>query len=298
MTFKIVILTFSAIAIFALVLLGVVLTTISVKSRNNATDGNDENKENYDYNNDNVKRKGIINKMNYNSFINHIGKKMPQSNLEKIFNRAKNPWRMTIPTFQFIRFGGLFISLILAACLLPIGYQPSLFALAIGILFVWYPIYYYKAIGDEREAEWNKMYEFIWVIKHNIMLYDPAKSFINTKIYLEEHAPHNKELIAGFQDFYNHWNPDYIDDYIERYYPFSVSREIYQIIFNMNKTGDFPQDQLNSLRSFIINAQNLTVEKTLSSVSGKATIYSLPFLMMSVIVALMVPMVMQILQFM
>ena len=65
----------------------------------------------------------------------------------------------------------------------------------------------------------------------------------------------------------------------------------------MNKTGDFPEDSLNALRGFIINAQDLTVEKTLSGVSGKATIFSLPFMMLSVIVALLVPMVFQLTQY-
>lgn len=296
MPFNFVILVFAAICIFAIVLLAIGIFVLSVKPKHKDSD---EDESDYRENNaPKVKYKGIVNKMNHSNIVSYLGKKMPDSNLEKIFNRAKNPWRMTIPTFQFIRFGGLALCLVLAACLIPVGNYVSIFALLIGVLFFWYPMYYYKAIGDEREAEWNKMYEYIWVVKHNIMLYDPAKAFINTKLYIQEHAPHNKEIINGFQDFYDHWNPDYIDDYIERYYPFSVTREIYQIIFNMNKTGDFPEDQLNALRNFIINSQNLAVEKTLSGVSGKATIYSLPFLMVSVIVALMVPMVMQIMQLM
>lgn len=159
-------------------------------------------------------------------------------------------------------------------------------------------MYYYKATGDEREAEWNKMYEFIWVIKHNIMLYDPAKAYMNVKMYIQEHAPHDKEIIQGFTDFYEYWSPEAIDPYIERYYPFSVPREITQILFNMNKTGEFPEDQLNSLRQFIINTQDLSVERTLSAVSSKATIFSLPFLMITIILCLMVPLVVEIVSMM
>lgn len=244
-----------------------------------------------------LKQKGFINKMNHNKFVSKFGKTTQNSELEKIFNRAKNPWRMTIPTFQFIRYSGLFLSLIIAASLMFINYQYSLFAIGLGVLCFWYPMYYYKAIGDEREAEWNKTYEYIWVIKHNLMLYDPAKAYMNVKMYVQTHAPHNAEIIQGFDDFYRYWSEDGIDPYIQRFYPFSVTREITQIIYNMSRTGEFPEDSLNSLRSFIINSQNLTVEKTLSSVSGQATVYSLPFMMFSVIVALMVPLGYQLLQF-
>ena len=244
-----------------------------------------------------VKVKGFVNKLNHNDVVSKVTSSLPNSHLEVIFNRAKNPWRMTIATFQFIRYVGLAIGVLIAAGLAFVGIEYALFALSIGILCFWYPMYYYKAIGDEREAEWNKTYEFIWVLKHNMMLYDPAKAFMNVKLYIQSHAPHNKEIIQGFDDFYRYWDPDEINPYIERFYPFSVTREIYQIIFNMSKTGEFPEDSLNALRTFIINAQNLTVEKTLSGVSGKATIYSLPFLMVSVIVALMIPLIFQILEF-
>lgn len=242
--------------------------------------------------------KGIINKLNHSNIVASAGKAIPNSELERIFNRAKNPWKMTIATFQAIRFVGLGFFLILSLASYPIaGLEVSIFMFGLGILCFWYPMYYYKAIGDEREAEWNKTYEYIWVIKHNITLYDPAKAYMNVKLYIEKHAPHNKEIIQGFEDFYRYWNTDEIDPYIRRFYPFPVTREINQIIFNMHRTGEFPEEELNSLRSFIVNTQNLAVEKTLSSVSGRATIFSLPFLMFSVIIALMIPLIYQILQF-
>lgn len=243
------------------------------------------------------KVKGIINNMNQSEMVKQFAGYIPNENLVKIFNRAKNPWRMTVATFQFIRYFGLLLFTIVAICLIAVGMEFFIFSLGMGILCFWYPMYFYRETGNEREAEWNKVYEFIWVLKHNLMLYDVAKAFMNVKLYIKDHAPHNKEIIQGFDDFYKYWNTNEIDPYIERFYPFSVTREIYQIAFNMNKTGEFPEESLNSLRSFIINAQNLTVEKTLSGVSGQATIYSLPFLMISVIVALMIPLVFQLLKF-
>lgn len=240
----------------------------------------------------------IISRLNESESVQEFGLKLTNKHLQEIFNRAKNPWKMTIPTFQIIRYGGLFLSLVVAVLFLIINKQVSIFMTAIGILFVWYPMYYYKSIGSERETEWSKIYEYIWVLKHNLVIYTPEKAYMNTKLYIEEHSPHNKEIIQGFYDFYQYWDNSQIDPYIEQYYPFSITREIVQIVFNMSKTGEFPEDSLNSLRAFIINQQDLMVTKILSSVTGKATIYSLPFLMISVILALMVPLVMQLINFM
>ena len=241
------------------------------------------------------KYKGIINRWNHSELVEQLGSVIPMGKLEMIFNRAKNPWGMTLTTFQFIRYAGLVSLTVAGSVLLAVmTWQLGFLCICLGFLCWYYPMYYYRAIGDEREVEWNKMYEFIWVIKHNIMLYAPAKAFMNTKIYIQEHAPHNLELILGFDDFYRKWSTDQIDPYVERYYPFSVPREITQIVFNMSKTGEFPEEELNSLRQFIINTQDLAVEKTLSGVSSKATIFSLPFLMVTVIICLMVPLVIQI----
>lgn len=254
------------------------------------------------YNSGDIKEKPkagtFVGRLNENEMVKNFGDKINNQKMEALFNRAKNPWGMTVPTFQVIRFGGLLLSLILAAFTYALDDKIAMFCVMIGVLCAWYPMYYYKAIGQEREAEWSKMYEFIWVVKHNLMLYDPAKTYMNVKIYIEEHAPHNKEIIQGFDDFYTHWDPNTIDQYVEKYYPFSITREITQIVFNANKTGDFPEESLTSLRQFIINQQDLTVSQTLSAVAGKATIFSLPFLMISVILALMVPLGVQIMSLM
>ena len=247
----------------------------------------------------NNRDKGIIGRLEESEIVEWVGNFIPAGKLEKIFNRAKNPWNMSIPVFQFIRWGVSGICLIIGLPMFLFApWQLPVSICMIGVLCWYYPMYYYKAVGDEREAEWNKMYEFVWVIKHNIMLYGPQKAYMNVKNYIQEHAPHNLEIIQGFDDFYRLWHDDEIDPYIEQYYPFSVPREIVQILFNMHKTGDFPEQQLNSLRQFIINAQDLTVEKILSMVSSKATTFSLPFLMITVIIALMVPLLVQIIDMM
>lgn len=240
----------------------------------------------------------IITDFNNSETIKNFGSKMPgkEKELQKIFYRSKNPWDMTIPTFQAIRFGGFAICFILGLIFIGIIWQVGAIFIGCAILFIWYPMYYYKAIGDEREAEWSKFYEFVWVLQNNLTLYDPAKAYINTKMYIESHTPHNKEIIQGFDDFYKYWGPNQIDPYISNYYNFSITREITQIVFNMHQTGDFPEDSLHNLRQFIIQQQDLTVKKVISGVAGKATMFSLPFLMVSVILALMVPLLLQLIE--
>lgn len=242
------------------------------------------------------KYKGLVSKMNHSEFIESATKNLMQEGLQRVFNNSKNPWKMTIPTFQFIRFGGLLVFTSLAfLSYVAISQNVALLFLGIGILCWYYPIYYYKGIAKERELEWNKMYEFVWIVKNNLMLYDSYKTYVNVKTYIEEHTPHNKELINGFKDFYEHYSEEEIDEHITKYYDFAIPKEIIQIIFNMNKSGVFPENELNALRTFIINKQDLAVETMLSGIAGKATLFSLPFMMVSVILALLVPLGIQIL---
>lgn len=289
---RLMLLVFAAIATFLIcfAIYGIVYEYKKKKEAEKTKNSSNNNKE---------KDQGKINANTTNNFkfINNLGEKLRNEKLEKIFNDAKNPWGISMSLFQIIRFGGFLLSISIGLIVLMFSMEIAIFIFGIGALFMWYPMYYYKAIGKERAQEWNKMYEFIWVIKHNCMLYDAAKAFLNTKNYIQEHAPHDKEIIQGFQDFYDYYNDDEIPEYIDKYYSFSIPREIYQIVFNMHKSGEFPEDQLNSLRQFIINSQNLIVEKTLSGVSSKATIFSLPFLMVSVIASLLVPLIFQLVGF-
>lgn len=241
-----------------------------------------------------LKKLGFMGKLNENQLIGKLGKSLPNDGLEKIFYRSKNPWGLTIETFQFIRFIGAFVLIVAGLSAWNLSEYAGMALVLSGVLCWWYPKYYYTAIGNEREIEWNKLYEFIWVIKHNSSLYGPKRTFLEMKLYLEKHAAQNKEMIQGFSDFYDYWDDDEIPEFITLYYSFSIPRELYQIIFNSNRTGVQGEDSLNALRKFIINAQDLQVNRTLSGVSGKATIFSLPFLMVSVILGLMVPLIMQI----
>ena len=57
-------------------------------------------------------------------------------------------------------------------------------------------MYYYKEIGEERELEFNKIYEFIWVFKNNLSLYElkQCKRHQNAKASVKSVNKVNKRL--------------------------------------------------------------------------------------------------------
>lgn len=229
-----------------------------------------------------------------------INSQSPDKKTQMMFDRAKNPWNLTIQKFKAIRAVGSVVGMILLVIGFftfgaPYGLLPGGLTL---LLAWWYPSYYYKAIGEEREAEWNKMYQFIWILKNNLTLYDPKQAFQNTHDYIAENFPNDKELIQGFQDFADYYSTDGIHPYVKQFYPFSTSKEIVQIAFNSQNTGTSPDQQLDQLRDSTLNQQDKYVIKTLATVSSQATIASLPFMLISMILALMVPMIMQFVKFM
>ena len=246
----------------------------------------------------------FIKKMRKNRLILALGKG-PKENEEKwntLFNNAKNPWGITPTIFRAIRIGvfltGLFLALMLYLMMDKNYY--ALFGLFISFLGWWYPMYYYKAIAEERETEWDKMYEFMWVVKHSAQLYDAKKVCLETMRYIQDHYPKYKELITGFKDFYNNWEEDAkeLPEFILKYYNFPIPKEIYTILFEMQASGISPDQSLDNLRVFALNKHNGKIQKFLSTVPSKATIFSLPFLMISVIIALLVPMIMSLIKIM
>ena len=242
-----------------------------------------------------VDRESFFYKLNSNKFINNIGKINNESRgkWEKLFNDSKNPWGMTPTVFRAIRVTLTIVFLILSiiSFFLFEGNMIAFFFVILTGLSWFYPTYYYKAIAKEREQEWDKMYEFIWLIKYGLMMYDAKKVFIETRKYIESNYPQYEEIITGLSDFGLYWNEKEIPEYIKKYYNFSIPKELYTIIFNMVNSGHFPEDNLNSLKEYAINKHNGLIQSVLSNVASKATVFSLPFLMLSVVVALLIPMI-------
>lgn len=239
---------------------------------------------------------GIIDGLNQSAFVQDFGKKFVgdgAKDLEVLIRKSKNPWGLTPFTFQAIRFGGGGI-LALAGIFfcVAVDWSIALFFLAFAALAFILPKQVYTNAANEREGQWNQLYQYIWVIKHNLSYYDPKKVFYETERYIDSHSKTTPELVQGFHDFATHWNGSYADDYIvENYFDFAIPKELYSIILNSQTVGEFPGKELDSLRKVILEKMNFYVQDTLSTVGMKATMYSAPFLMGSVGLVVLVPVI-------
>ena len=250
-----------------------------------------------------VSNSDLVNKLNNNNTINKIGNfgfSNNKSTWNKIFDNARNPWGITPTIFKALRISSVILGVIIALLIFiftgKIAF--SMFGIFISLLGWFYPSYYYKTVAKEREEEWDKIYEFIWLIKHTAMLYDAKKVCIETKIYIENHSPQYKEIIRGFSDFNLYWNEETIPEEILRFYNFGIPKELYKILFNMNITGTIPDQNLDNLRSFALNKHNGLIQRVLSNIASLATLASLPFLMLSLVVCLLIPMVLSFMKLM
>lgn len=244
-------------------------------------------------------QKGVITRLNASDKLQLLGSRLPSNNkaLTVLFRMAKNPWGLTISTYNLIRYGGLVICLIIAIPLYLFDVLFSVLFAGLGACFFIIPIFYYKKCAARRESQWNQLYQFIWVIKHNLSFYDPKKVFLETENYISDHAENLPELVSGFHDFADHWNGSSIDDYLrENYCDFSIPKELLEIVLNSQKTGEYPENELNSLRRIILEKMNFHVQKVLSLVGTTATCYSAPFLLLSVSLVILVPVIISIIK--
>jgi hypothetical protein len=242
----------------------------------------------------------IFNALNTSTFVESFANKFPKNKeLSVLFRKSKNPWGLTESSFVFIRYGGLAGGLILAFLSFIITKLPELAILfaAIGVILFVVPESKYKNAAKDRERQWSQLYQFIWVIKHNATFYDPKKVWIETESYIKNHTKNLPELEEGFHDFAEHWNGQYMDEYIQRTYgDFDIPKELFNIMLQSQQTGEFPESELNSLRTIIVNKMNFMVQDTLSTVGTKATMCSTPFLLATVAIVVIVPVIMQVME--
>lgn len=241
----------------------------------------------------------IVDFLNTNEKIQKFGSKFTENNkLQKLFNKSGNPWKLNTFTYTAIRFGGLAIGIVLALIFFfIIGISGLIIFLMIGLACFVLPKKKYEDAAKERERQWTQLYQFMWVIKHNATFYDPKKVWIETGKYISEFTNNLPELEKGFADFADHWNESYMDDYIkETYGEFPIAKELFSIMLVSQQTGQFPEKELDSLREIIINKQDFYVNNELSTVGAKATLVSAPFLMGSMFVSIIVPVILMVLQ--
>ena len=239
-----------------------------------------------------VSSSNLVGRLNSSKVVNKIGN-WDKTNLEELFDNAKNPWGITPTIFKFIRYGLALMFIVVFGVLYAVfgDIKIWIFGIMLSVIAWWYPAYYYKAIGKERAQEWDKVYQFTWLIKNTCMLYDAKKVCLETTVYLQKNYPEYKEIIDGFKDFHDHWDGEKVPEYINRFYNIPIAKEIYQILLNMNITGMYPETELDSLRAYSLNMYNRRIQDTLSNVPHQATLSTLPFLMLSAVIGLLVPMI-------
>lgn len=241
--------------------------------------------------------KGIINRLNSSQSVQDFGMKFSNnSELAALFRKSKNPWNLTPFTYNFIRYGASLLFLVFGIIFAMLFSWTFLliFGAAAGMCFI-LPKNHYETIAKERESQWYQLYQFIWVLKHNLSYFDPKKTFIETSRYIDSHSKMLPELVTGFRDFADHWNGQYMDDYLkETYGDFQIANDLFDVVLTSQKTGEYPGKELESLRRVIIEKLNFHVQEVLSSVSMKSTMYSSPFLLMTVGLIILVPVIIQI----
>ncbi len=241
---------------------------------------------------------GFIERLNRSSLSNSLTNTLKNNDkLTVLFRKSKNPWNLTPNSFNAIRWGGLVLFLVLALGMIPIEWTISLvFLLFAGMCFV-LPKKKYNDAAISREAQWNQLYQFIWVIKHNLNYNDPRRTWLETEKYIHAHTKNLSELENGFKDFAEHWNDENIDDYLrDNYCDFAIPKQLLEVVLNSHLTGEYPDKELTSLREIILEKMNFFVKERLSTVGAKATMCSSPFLLFSVSLVILVPIIIQLVQ--
>ena len=234
---------------------------------------------------------------NSNAVAKLSGKFNNETEIEKLFNKAKNPWNISVPTYNFIRFivAGAFV--LAGLLLIPAIQYFSVLLFMVGTLCFFMPKSVYKKAARQRENQWNQLYQIVWVIKHNLSNYGVKRTLNETQAYIASHYPYLTELETAFGEFSDHWNQNNIDEYLSATYgELPVARQLLDIFLNIEQTGEPANQELDSLRKLIIEKMNFHAREVLASISSKATLISTPFLMVSVLIIVLVPVLLKILE--
>lgn len=285
--------------IFAILIFGFCILLIGIslrKPKNDKRVTENADKDSYKYKL--FSKNGMIERIDSSSAAIALTSTLGNTeSLDSLFRRSKNPWNLTPVTYNFIRYGASSIAFITGLALLPLSWTFTLIFGAAGGMLLLLPKQKYESEAHKRENQWNQLYQFMWVIKHNLNFYDPKKTWLETEKYIHEHTDNLPELECGFKDFAAHWNGKYIDTYLKRTYgDFAIPKQLLDIVLTSQLTGEYPDKELTSLRQIILEKMNFHVQETLSTVGMKATMYSSPFLLVSVALIVLVPVLLQLIE--
>lgn len=247
-----------------------------------------------------------INKENLEDYVEQlelikIFQQLEERDRETLFRVSRNPFNFTPVTWVLVKYF-LSVFFVLLAFLTYGVFEEILVS---GVCIVaaafafFYPTSHYKNIIKDRERSWNKMYSHVWRLSNMLDDYDPKKTCINMRDYFEKIG--EDELALGFEAFYEMWpeNQDEIPNTLEefnRYFPFEVPKDLYYVLLECWRNNATANDRLEAFRKNCELRYEKFSNELLSKVPSKATMLSLPFLMISVMAAILFPALLKIME--
>lgn len=223
-----------------------------------------------------------------------IAKMQKNESVEKLLRLSKNPYNFTVLTFNLVRY------VVPVLCLIGafLGYlfgMPTIglaLILIVAFLCFFYPNYYCKDCIKEREKKWMRLFRHIWRIKNSLETDDHKKVCISMAKYLSSIG--ETELSEGFEAYYNLWPENDSDTEsalieFEKDYPFQIAKDFYFVLLETWRSQISANERLDNYREVITQKYEEYCNIELSSLSSKATLFSLPFLLIGAIVAIIVP---------
>lgn len=184
------------------------------------------------------------------------------------------------------------VSVILGVALLPLAALNMTFIL-ISLVFIglglFYMPYYCKQIVVERELEWYKGFN----LYHEIAIESETDVISSVFFRLEPTIPslEVKEGLRAIISDISTGGSQTINDY-----PFPIVRKLEKILANLESGDSTANAALKSFYKDTYRDYKFRIVKILAQTANKAVASTLPFLMISLVVALIVPLILQFVQ--
>ena len=226
---------------------------------------------------------------------------LERQDLDSLFRVSRNPWNFNKTTWILLKYVASICLLIMA--ILSYGVFKDILitgVLGLATFFAyWYPTSHYKNVIVERERSWNKMYSHVWRISNLLDDYDPKKVCVEMKDYFEKIG--ESELALGFSAFYDMWPDDFNSipealEEFEKYFPFDIPKDLFFVLLECWRNSSPANERLDNFRKNCELRYEKFSNEVLSKVPSKATMLSLPFLMISVMAAILFPALLNILK--
>lgn len=247
-----------------------------------------------------------LNKDNFEDYLEDLSivksfQAFEKNNIETLLRVSGNPYKFSKLTWCLVKFGvpiaAVIVSFVIYAFTNDVTYAaiPILF----GVMAFVYPTYYYKQLILDRERMWNKIHSHIWRISNSLDDNGPKKVCIEMRDYFE--SVNETELALGFETFYELWpdDPDNIPEALEnlnRNFPFDIPKDLYGILLECWRNTATATERLESFKATCELKYEKYSNELLSKVPSTATMYSLPFLLISVMAAILFPALLDILE--